>query len=149
MNNPVYVDFYNKYFVCDSDPRMSDFHIFLIASVVAICKSSKSFQNHTKNLKTPVSVVAVPDLKIDSTMPDLYTPFFNIEVETGFKHSYSDLKARIQLSKKTVIVVLPNEDVKARYVKNCSIRKRRLRFCTLGELSNTLYEVFRSLGNKK
>lgn len=145
----VYVDFYDKYFACDTDKRMTDLHVFLIASCVAILRASTSFKNHVKDVDSSISMVAVPDLTIDNTLPDIYTPFFNIECETGFKHHYDDLIARIKLSKKTVIVVLPNEQIKKRYVKHCSVRVRRLRFCTVGELHDTVYQVFRSLGNKK
>jgi len=138
----VYVDLYNRYFFCDSNSRMTDLHIFMMSSCIDLLKKSRSFRNH----KGSVSVVAVPDLRIDKTLPDIYTPFFNIECETGFKHDISDLKARLLLSDKPVIVVFPNEKVRERYVRLLSdVKKRRMRFCTFLDFSKTVYDLLRSI----
>lgn len=138
----MFVDLFNRYFVCDSDPRMTDFHIFMISSCVNLLKKSRSFRNH----KGSVSVVAVKDLKIDKTLPDIYTPAFNIECETGFKHSIDDLKGRLLLSDKPVIVVFPNDEVKERYLRLLSdVKKRRIRYCTFLDFSKTVYDLLRSV----
>lgn len=138
----VFVDLYNRYFFCDSNSRMTDLHVFMMSSCVDLLRKSRTFRNHGGS----VSVVAVPDLRIDKTLPDIYTPFFNIECETGFKHDISDLKARLLLSDKPVIVVFPNDKVKERYLRLLSdVKKRRMRFCTFLDFSKTVYDLLRSI----
>ena len=138
----VFVDLYNRYFFCDSNSRMTDLHVFMVSSCVDLLRKSRTFRNHGGS----VSVVAVPDLRIDKTLPDIYTPFFNIECETGFKHDISDLKARLLLSDKPVIVVFPNDKVKERYLRLLSdVKKRRIRFCTFLNFSKTVYDLLRSI----
>ena len=138
----VFVDLYNRYFFCDSNSRMTDLHVFMVSSCVDLLRKSRTFRNHGGS----VSVVAVPDLRIDKTLPDIYTPFFNIECETGFKHDISDLKARLLLSDKPVIVVFPNDKVKERYLRLLSdVKKRRMRFCTFLDFSKTVYDLLRSI----
>jgi len=141
-DHKVFVDLYNRYFLCDSNPRMTDLHIFMMSSCVKLLENSRSFRNHGGY----VSVVAVADLKIDKTLPDIYTPLFNVECETGFKHDIKDLKGRLLLSDKAVIVVFPNDEVKKRYLRLLSdLKIRRVRFCTLLDFSSTVYNLLRSI----
>ena len=138
----VFVDLYNRYFICDSNPRMTDLHIFMVSSCIDLLKKSRTFRNH----KGSVSVVAVSDLKIDKTLPDIYTPLFNIECETGFKHDINDLKGRLLLSEKAIIVVFPNDKIKDRYQRSLTdISMRRIRLCTFLDFSKTVYDLLRSI----
>lgn len=139
----VYIDFYNKYFTCDTNKRMTDLHVFMVFSVMQILQKSKTFQNHNGT----VEITAISDLEIDRIMADLYTPWFDVECETGLKHHYDDLNSRIQLSKKIVVVILPNEDVKQRYIKHLTPRKK-LKVCTLGEFPKMVYNIIRSVDRK-
>lgn len=49
--------------------------------------------------------------------PDIETPDFDIELETGKKHSIKDLLARLDATTKPTVIVLPNESVLVRYSK--------------------------------
>lgn len=139
------MDLYNKWFYCDANKRMTDLHIFMMSSCVSLLKESRAFHNHGGS----VSVVAVRDLRIDKTLPDIYTPLFNVECETGFKHDLDDIKGRLLLSNKAVIVVFPNDQVKAKYVKALAdVKKRKIRYCTLGEFSHTVYDLLRSIDQR-
>ena len=138
----VFVDLYNRYFYCDSDKRMTDLHVFMMASCLDLLSKSRAFRNHNGVF----SVYAVSDLKIDKTLPDIYTNLFNIECETGFKHDISDLKARLLLSDKAVIVVFPNDRVKDRYLRLLAdVNKRKIRYCTFLSFSETVYHLLRSI----
>ena len=72
----------------------------------------------------------------DLSIPDLDTPTFAIEVETGLKRKLDDLKGRIARSKKPVLVVVPNRQVGFEY-------KARLKaqVLTLVELEEELRPV--------
>jgi hypothetical protein len=125
---------------------MTELHKFLMYSCVELLKKSRAFINRFPDVEKSVSIVAVSDLKIDNTLPDVYTPLFNIECETGFKHKYDDLKGRLLLSDKAVIVVFPNDEVKVRYVRGLAdIHKRKIRYCTLADFSHTVYDLLRSI----
>ena len=138
----VFVDLYNRYFYCDSDKRMTDLHVFMMASCLDLLSKSRAFRNHNGVF----SVYAVSDLKIDKTLPDIYTNLFNIECETGFKHDISDLKARLLLSDKAVIVVFPNDKVRDRYLRLLAdVHKRKIRYCTFLNFSETVYHLLRSI----
>ena len=49
--------------------------------------------------------------------PDIETPDFDIELETGKKHSIKDLLARLNTATKPIVIVLPNDSVLLRYSK--------------------------------
>ena len=142
----VFIDYFNRNFLCDTNPRMTECHIFMISTCCDILLNSRAFKNHNGKF----SIVAVPDLKIDNALPDIYTPFFDVECETGFKHDLTTLKSRINHSSKTIIVVLPNLQVKDRYLNELSdLRKQKLKICSMVEFPNIVYNVLRSIDRKK
>jgi DNA polymerase III delta prime subunit len=49
--------------------------------------------------------------------PDIETEHETIEVETGLKRKFDDLKERMQRSTKLLVIVVPNKDVKELYSK--------------------------------
>jgi hypothetical protein len=49
--------------------------------------------------------------------PDIETEHTTVEIETGLKRKFDDLKERMQSSAKPVIIVVPNKDVKELYSK--------------------------------
>ena len=125
---------------------MTDCHRFMVSVVSNLLMESRAFKNH----KGSFSVYSVEDLNIDNTLPDVFTPFFDVECETGFKHDLTSLKNRIKKSSKTVIVVLPNQEVKSRYLKELSdLKKRKLRIVSMREFPNCVYDVLRSVDRKK
>lgn len=140
VNHSVYVDLYNKDVVFSPKYRMSDFHLWLIAECIDIIRKSKTFLR----LGGYVEVVAVKDYNIDNRLPDIYTPFFDVECETGLKSGYKDLIARINLTRKMVIVVVANDKIKDRYVKHVQVRKEMLKICTLGEFKGAVRNALRS-----
>ena len=75
----VFVDLYNRYFYCDSDKRMTDLHVFMMASCLDLLSKSRAFRNHNGVF----SVYAVADLKIDKTLPDIYTNLFNVRLNNN------------------------------------------------------------------
>lgn len=146
----LFIDYFNRNFLCDNNPRMTDCHVFMISVCVDILLNSRAFKNHVQDIDKSISVVAVPNLKIDNTLPDIYTPFFDVECETGFKHDLKTLKKRILKSSKTVIVVLPNVEVENRYLRELiDLKKQKLKICSMAEFSNTVYDVLRSIDRKK
>jgi hypothetical protein len=125
----VYNDLTRSYVYFDTDPRMTEFHKWMVFACSKILYKSKTF----RRLNGFVEIVAVKDFNFDNRLPDIYTPFFDVECETGLKYHYDDLKARILSTHKTVVVVVPNAQIKIRYVRNCMVRKEHLGICTLGE----------------
>ncbi|MGA3297835.1 MAG: ATP-binding protein [Candidatus Bathyarchaeia archaeon] len=49
--------------------------------------------------------------------PDIETEHETIEIETGLKRKFDDLKERLQKSTKLLVIVVPNKDVKELYSK--------------------------------
>ena len=120
---------------------MSDFHLFLTSVCVDIIQKSKIFQR----LGGTVSITQIKDLNLDNRLPDIYTPYFDVEVETGLKYGYNDLIGRILSTKKMVIVVLPNDKVKQRYLEHIQVRKWHLKIVTLAEFQNAVYQTLKNL----
>jgi hypothetical protein len=145
VKHKVYVDLIGGYVTFDSDPRMSEFHKWMIFTCYKILEKSKTF----RRLNGHVEIVAVKDFNYDNRLPDVYTPFFDIECETGLKYHYDDLKARILSTHKTVVVVVPNERVKVRYVRNVSVRKEHLKICTLGEFQRVVSIILQNVKGPK
>lgn len=135
----VYVDLYHRYFVFDKKYRMTDFHIFMISVCMDIINKSSTFHR----MGGRIELVVIKDYNIDNRLPDLYTPFFDVECETGLKSSYKDLIGRILSTRKTVIVVLPNDNIKARYIKHISVRKWHLKIVTMAEFQKAVYDTLR------
>ena len=137
----IYFDDIKKDVIFTRTKRMSKAHIYMIWKCVKWLERSKEFKNHGG--KT-ASIYAIKDISIDKNYPDISTELFDIECETGLKHSYSDLKDRIARNPKMLIIVCPNQEIKARYVKNCSIRKQKLKFCTVGQFPQTIHNTLHS-----
>ncbi len=138
----IYFDHIDRYVSFWSEPRMSRAHIYMISEVILWLKHSKEY---TRKGGDKPAIYVIPEVRTDKIYPDITTNLFDIEVETGLKHSYKDLKDRIARNPKMVIVVLPNQDVKARYVKNCKIRKQKLKFCSMKELPHCIHNVLRNI----
>ncbi len=137
----VYVDLLNRYVSFEGDYRMTTFHVFMMWTCSKILEQSKPF----RRLGGKVELVAIKDFTQDNRLPDIYTPFFDVECETGLKYHYDDLIRRILGTQKTVIVVLPNPRVKERYLANISVRKTHLKICTLGEFSNVVLSILKNI----
>ena len=140
----VYVDLFNQFFTFDSKYRMSDFHLFMTSVCVDIIQKSKIFQR----LGGTVSITQIRDLNLDNRLPDIYTPYFDVEVETGLKYGYNDLIGRILSTKKMVIVVLPNDKVKQRYLNHVKVRQRHLKIVTLAEFQNAVYQTLKNVNRR-
>jgi hypothetical protein len=137
----IYFDDLEKYVKFRRSKRMSKAHIYMIWRVVKWLEKSKEFRNAGG---LTASVYVIRDISVDKNYPDITTELFDVECETGLKHSYDDLKDRILRNPKTVIVVLPNREVKARYEKNCLVRKQRLKFCTLETFPDAVHRAVKS-----
>lgn len=142
----IYFDDMKKYIAFKHDRRMSQAHIYMIWRCVDWLKHSSAFHNAGG---LSVSITVIKDYSIDRVYSDVYTPLFDIECETGLKHSYDDLRKRILGNPKSVIVVLPNNEVLERYKKNCNVRKTHLFFCTLETFPKTVKNAIRPFYNRK
>ena len=138
----IYLDNLGKTATYTRDKRMSNVHVYMVWKCATWLGKSKEFRNSGG---TTVSIIAIKNLTTDRVYPDVETELFDIECETGLKNHYDDLKDRITRNPKTVIVVLPNRQVKARYEKNCKVRKQRLQFCTISEFPKTVHLVLSSM----
>lgn len=136
MVHKVWVDGLNKYVRFPGNPRMTEFHKFLTLYAGEVILRNKTFLKHSAK----VSYSVVPDPEQDKLYFDIYTDFFYCEIETGLKHSYSDLKARLDKADKHVFVILPNREIKERYVKALTDGKRKfgLKVCTIEEFTYEL-----------
>lgn len=141
----LYFDNLGKYLRYKKDFKMSEAHVYMVWYCVNYLKNSKAFKN---SLGSYISISTHPVLNKDKIYSDIYTNFFNIECETGLKHSYKSLQYRILHSKKTIIVVVPNKHILLRYIKNCRVRKQKLFFCTLKELPIIVNRSLRPIQNK-
>lgn len=137
----IYFDDIDKNTIFKRTKRMSRAHIYMVWKCIAWLEKSKEFRNHGG--KT-ASVYAIKDISIDKNYPDITTELFDVECETGLKNSYNDLKDRISRNPKIVIVVLPNPEIKERYVKNCRVRKQKLKFCTMKEFPKAVNSTLNS-----
>lgn len=138
----IYFDDIENYAIFTRSKRMSLAHIYMTWKCVNWLEKSKEFRNHGGR---SASIYAIKNVSIDKNYPDITTKLFDIECETGLKHSYEDLKDRISRNPKMLIVVLPNQEVKARYLKNCQIRKQKLKFCTMKEFPKTIHNTLRNI----
>ena len=137
----IYFDDIGKDIIFTRTKRMSKAHIYMIWKCVKWIENSKEFANHGG--KT-ASIYAIADISIDKNYPDITTELFDIECETGLKHSYNDLKDRISRNPKMLIIVCPNQQIKERYEKNCKIRKQKLKFTTMGQFKRTIHMTLNS-----
>jgi hypothetical protein len=58
----------------------------------------------------------------DGSVPDIETPEFDVEIETGLKHSAADLQERLSKSARRVIILSPNYEEAGRYSRYASER---------------------------
>ena len=95
-------------------------------------------QQDARSILEGASIVIVREAREgDLSIPDLETPTFSVEVETGLKKKFDDLKGRIARSPKPVLVIVPNPQIEFDY-------KARLSKCevlTLGEFDEKLRPV--------
>ena len=89
--------------------NLSLFHKFLENKVVDILTE----------LGIKINIIASKGLEL----PDIATPQFNIEIETGLKHDLNDLKKRISQGDKHNIIVVPDSTVLKKYklLKNSEV----------------------------
>ncbi len=138
----IYFDSIDKNVIFTAEPRMSKAHIYMIAECTKWIAESKEYRRKGGNKP---AVYVIPKVRIDKLYPDITTNLFDVECETGLKHSYEDLKDRILRNPKMTIVVTPNQDIKKRYERNCKVRKQKLKFCSMGEYPATIHTVLKNL----
>ena len=71
----------------------------------------------------------------DGSVPDIETPEFDIEIETGLKHSAADLQERLSKSAKRIIILAPNYEEAGRYSRYAS---ERVKIATMPELKEAI-----------
>jgi hypothetical protein len=93
---------------------------------------------HDYMQKEAVSILAENDAKVDrvnatgnGSVPDIETPEFAVEIETGLKHSGADLQERLSKSTKKVVILAPNYEEAGRYSRYAS---ERVKVATMPEL---------------
>jgi len=141
----LYFDNLHGYLQYKNDVKMSEAHLYMVSYCVNYLRNSRAFKN---SLGSYISISTNKEINKDKIYSDIYTTYFNIECETGLKHSYKSLKSRILKSSKTVIVVVPNKDILERYIRNCRVRKQKLFFSTLTDLPVYVNRALRPIQNK-
>ncbi len=104
------------------DPNLSPIHDYMQRDAVSILTASGvrvSRMNATG----------------DGSVPDIETPEFDIEIETGLKHSGADLQERLSKSTKRVIILAPNYEEAGRYSRYAS---ERVKVATMPELKEAI-----------
>ncbi len=71
----------------------------------------------------------------DGSIPDIETPEFDVEIETGLKHSGADLQERLSRSAKRVIILAPNYEEAGRFSRYAS---EKVKIATMPELKGTV-----------
>lgn len=98
----VYMDLFDKYAFFWSNGMYMPFHDWLRDLVIdSLGRGNCIYKYSGVRLTTPT--------------PDIIFHDSYIEIETGLKKSYSDLKRRLYRSKPFVYVLVPNKDIKKRY----------------------------------
>ncbi len=100
------------------DPNLSPIHDYMQKEAVSILTSSGVQVSRTNATG-------------DGSVPDIETPEFDVEIETGLKHSVADLQERLSKSTKRVIILAPNYEEAGRYSRYAS---ERVRIATMPEL---------------
>jgi hypothetical protein len=132
----VYVDLVNSYVSFKSSPPLSDFHKYLTSLAAGIILKNKTFLKHSNQISYSLNST----FKTDKALFDIFTEYFYVEIETGLKHSFYDLKKRISKSHKMVFVIVPNQEIKDYYFSHFLHGKHRhlLKLCTIGEFKYEL-----------
>ena len=94
-----------------SDPNLSPMHDYMQKEAAGVLRSGGV--GVSKLNRTGSGSVA-----------DIETPGLDVEIETGLKHSPSDLAERLSRSVEPVVIVVPNYEEKGRYSKYASARVR-------------------------
>lgn len=100
----VYMDLYDQYALFWSNGYYLPFHDWLVSLV----SQKLNFNCISKFSRS----------QLHSPMPDLIFKDRYIEVETGLKHSYASLKFRLYHTQYFTYVLVPNMDIKRRYVSH-------------------------------
>jgi polyhydroxyalkanoate synthesis regulator phasin len=104
------------------DPNLSPIHDYMQKEAVSILTAS-GVQVSRSNATG------------DGSVPDTETPEFDIEIETGLKHSGADLQGRLSKSAKKVIILAPNYEEAGRYSRYAS---ERVKVATMPELREAI-----------
>ena len=107
-----------------NDKQLSNFHVLMTDLVKKECQ------------KTGVEILKEAYVGIQSC--DLETKSQLVEVESGLKHSYTDLIERITKAVKPVIVVVPNLEVLLRYEDKLKDQLNKCVITTLADLKDKL-----------
>jgi energy-coupling factor transporter ATP-binding protein EcfA2 len=110
---------------------------------------SKNMTEQHRQIETDIKAILkaknVRILKVARTgsgAPDIETPDFYIEVETGRKHDTTDLSERIKTLSKPVVIITPNDTISRRYTKHRSDKVHVVAFENFEEfLENQLIET--------
>ena len=100
------------------DPNLSPIHDYMQKEAVSILTASGVQVSKTNATG-------------DGSVPDIETPEFDVEIETGLKHSGADLQERLSKSAKRVIILAPNYEEAGRYSRHAS---ERVKIVTMTEL---------------
>jgi energy-coupling factor transporter ATP-binding protein EcfA2 len=104
------------------DPNLSPIHDYMQKEAVSILTSN--------NVKADrVNVTG------NGSVPDIETSGFDVEIETGLKHSGADLQERLSQSTKKVIILTPNYEEAGRYSRYAS---ERVKIATMPELKEAI-----------
>jgi hypothetical protein len=104
------------------DPNLSPIHDYM--------------QKETVNILTASGVTVLKtNTTGDGSVPDIETPEFDMEVETGLKHSGADLQERLSKSVKRAIILAPNYEEAGRYSRYAS---ERVKIATMPELKEAI-----------
>jgi hypothetical protein len=75
-------------------------------------------QNEAERALTKANYTILSTAKSgEISKPDIETDHITIEIETGLKRKFDDLKERMQRSTKLLVIVVPNKDVRELYSK--------------------------------
>ena len=74
----------------------------------------------------------------DGSVPDIETPEFDVEIETGLKHSSADLQERLSKNAKRIIILAPNYEEAGRGSRHAS---ERVKIATMPELKEAVRAI--------
>jgi hypothetical protein len=109
------------------DPNLSPIHDYMQKEAVSILTT-----NHVQVSRTNATG--------DGSVPDIETPDFDVEIETGLKHSGADLQERLSKSTKRVIVLAPNYEETGRYSRYSSKKVKIVTMLELKEIVSVAIE---------
>ena len=104
------------------DPNLSPIHDYMQKEAVSILT--------TNNVQ-----VSRTNATGDGSVPDIETPEFDVEIETGLKHSGAGLQDRLSKCAKRVIILAPNYEEAGRYSRYAS---EKAKVVTMPELKEAI-----------